>query len=69
MYTKCTTNVQHSFTWGGFHSIWSPPHVKGCCKFVVGMMYNYHYSTIPKPEASETESEDAEASDSRPYSP
>lgn len=26
-------------------------------------------ATIPKPEASETESEDVEASDSRPYSP
>jgi hypothetical protein len=24
--------------------VWGPPHVKGCCTFVVGVMYNYHYS-------------------------
>jgi hypothetical protein len=41
---KCTTNVQQPFIWGGSHNVWGPPHVKGCCIFVVGVMYNYHYS-------------------------
>jgi hypothetical protein len=44
LYTKCTINVQHPFIWGGLHTLWGPPHVKGCCTFVVGVMYNYHYS-------------------------
>jgi hypothetical protein len=38
--------VHHPFTWGEPYSVWSPPHVKGWCTFVVHLVYNYHSSYI-----------------------